>query len=50
MSHDHRGHGHAHGHVDLRAGARHAGRLWWSFGLIAGFMLVEAWSGWRRTR
>ena len=23
--------GHDHGHVDLPTGARHAGRLWWSF-------------------
>jgi len=33
--------GHDHGHVDLRAGARHAGRLWWSFGLVAGFLVVQ---------
>jgi cobalt-zinc-cadmium efflux system protein len=33
--------GHDHSHVDLRAGARHAGRLWWSFGLIAGFLVVQ---------
>ena len=33
--------GHDHGHVDLRAGARHAGRLWWSFALIAGFLVVQ---------
>ncbi len=33
--------GHDHSHADLRAGARHAGRLWWSFGLIAGFLVVQ---------
>lgn len=33
--------GHDHGHVDLRAGARHAGRLWWSFGLVTGFLVVQ---------
>jgi cobalt-zinc-cadmium efflux system protein len=33
--------GHDHSHVDLRAGARHAGRLWWSFGLITGFLVVQ---------
>jgi len=33
--------GHDHSHVDLRAGARHAGRLRWSFALVAGFMVVQ---------
>jgi cobalt-zinc-cadmium efflux system protein len=33
--------GHAHG-PDLRAGARHRGRLWVAFALLAVFMLVEA--------
>jgi len=33
--------GHDHSHVDMRAGARHAGRLWWSFGLVAGFLVVQ---------
>jgi cobalt-zinc-cadmium efflux system protein len=33
--------GHDHGHVDLRAGARHASRLWWSFALISGFLVVQ---------
>jgi cobalt-zinc-cadmium efflux system protein len=33
--------GHDHAHVDLRAGARHANRLWWSFGLVAGFLVVQ---------
>jgi cobalt-zinc-cadmium efflux system protein len=33
--------GHDHGHADLRAGARHAGRLWWSFALITGFLVVQ---------
>ena len=35
------GHDHSHAHGDLRAGARHAGRLWWSFGLITGFLVVQ---------
>ena len=30
-----------HSHVDLRAGARHVGRLWWSFGLVLGFLVVQ---------
>ena len=33
--------GHDHGHADLRAGARHAGRLWWSFALVTGFLVVQ---------
>lgn len=33
--------GHDHGHVDLRAGARHAARLWWSFALVTGFLVVQ---------
>lgn len=33
--------GHDHAHGDLRAGARHASRLWWAFGLIAGFLVVQ---------
>jgi cobalt-zinc-cadmium efflux system protein len=33
--------GHDHGHVELRAGARHAGRLWWSFGLVTCFLVVQ---------
>lgn len=33
--------GRDHSHVDLRAGARHAGRLWWSFGLVTGFLVVQ---------
>ncbi len=32
---------HDHHHADMRAGARHAGRLWWSFGLVAGFLVVQ---------
>ena len=28
-----------HSHVDLRAGARHAGKLWWSFGLVVTFLI-----------
>lgn len=38
--------GHDHSHVDLRAGARHAGRLWWAFALIAGFLVVQVVVGW----
>lgn len=30
-----------HSHVDLRAGARHAGKLWWSFGLVVTFLIVQ---------
>lgn len=33
--------GHDHGHVDRRAGARHASRLWWSLALITGFLVVQ---------
>lgn len=33
--------GRDHSHVDLRAGARHAGRLWWSFALVTGFLVVQ---------
>ena len=33
--------GHDHGHVHARAGARHAGRLWWSFALVTGFLVVQ---------
>ena len=33
--------GHDHSHVNLSAGARHAGRLWWSFGLVTGFLVVQ---------
>lgn len=32
---------HAHSHVDLRAGARHSGRLWWSFALVVAFFGVQ---------
>lgn len=35
------GHDHGHSHVDVRAGARHARRLWWAFGLITGFLVVQ---------
>jgi cobalt-zinc-cadmium efflux system protein len=34
MDHDHR-------HVEARSGARHAGRLWWSFGLVTGFLVAQ---------
>jgi cobalt-zinc-cadmium efflux system protein len=33
--------GHDHGHVDMRAGARHAQKLWWSFALILAFLGVQ---------
>jgi cobalt-zinc-cadmium efflux system protein len=33
--------GHDHSHADLRAGARYAGRLWWSFGLVLCFLVVQ---------
>lgn len=32
---------HDHSHVDRRAGARHAGRLWWALILIVGFLGVQ---------
>jgi cobalt-zinc-cadmium efflux system protein len=32
---------HDHSHVDLRAGARHGRRLWWSFALVGGFLVVQ---------
>jgi cobalt-zinc-cadmium efflux system protein len=38
--------GHDHGHSHTRAGARHAGRLWWSFGLVVGFLVVQVAVGW----
>ena len=42
QQHEHGHHpGHHHGHVDLRAGARHVGRLWWSFALVVGFLVVQ---------
>ena len=41
MGQHHHGHGHDYGHVDLRGGARHAGRLWWSFALVVGFLVVQ---------
>ena len=33
--------GHDHSHVNLSAGARHAGRWGWSFGLVTGFLVVQ---------
>jgi cobalt-zinc-cadmium efflux system protein len=36
------GAGHDHGTQAVRAGARHLGRLWWSAGLLACFMVIEA--------
>ena len=32
---------HDHSHVDRRAGARHASRLWWALALIVGFLVVQ---------
>jgi len=41
------GHGHSHapGVAAGRAGARHVGRLWWAFGLISVFFVVEVVGG-----
>jgi cobalt-zinc-cadmium efflux system protein len=39
------GHGHSHGTASARAGARHLGRLWWAFGLIGVFFVVEVVGG-----
>ena len=36
---------HAHGDAAARAGARHAGRLWWAFALIASVFVLEAVAG-----
>jgi len=33
--------GHDHSHAYLRPGARYAGRLWWSFGLVLCFLVVQ---------
>lgn len=33
--------GHDHNHVNLSAGARHVGRLWWSFALVTVFLVVQ---------
>ncbi len=46
MGHDHahepsRGHSHDHGHVSMRAGVRHLGRLKLSFALVAAFLVVQ---------
>lgn len=40
------GAGHGHGSGPARAGQRHRGRLWLAFGLLAGFMAVEALASW----
>ncbi|MCW3844997.1 cation diffusion facilitator family transporter [Micromonospora yasonensis] len=40
------GAGHDHGQQALRAGAKHRGRLWAAFGLLAAFMLIEAIAAW----
>jgi cobalt-zinc-cadmium efflux system protein len=37
--------GHTHGDAATRAGARHAGRLWWAFALVAGVFVLEAVAG-----
>jgi cobalt-zinc-cadmium efflux system protein len=37
MGHDHAHHNHASG----RAGARHAGKLWWAFALVVAFLVVQ---------
>ena len=36
---------HSHGDALTRAGARHAGRLWWAFALVAGVFVLEAVAG-----
>ncbi|HET9516974.1 MAG TPA: cation diffusion facilitator family transporter, partial [Actinoplanes sp.] len=36
------GAGHDHGAQALHVGRRHRGRLWWAFGILSAFMLVEA--------
>lgn len=36
------GHDHAHGAAAARAGARHAGRLWWAFALVGSVLVAEA--------
>jgi cobalt-zinc-cadmium efflux system protein len=36
------GPGHDHGTPALHAGEKHRGRLWWSAGLLAAFMVIEA--------
>jgi cobalt-zinc-cadmium efflux system protein len=36
------GHDHAHGATSMRAGARHAGRLAWSFAIVGAVFVVEA--------
>jgi cobalt-zinc-cadmium efflux system protein len=33
--------GHDHNHAHMRAGARHARRLWWSFALVVAFLVVQ---------
>src|SRR6201991_2265400 len=42
----HAGHGHSHGHHDHGAAAASQARVFWTFWLIALFMIVEAVGGW----
>ena len=37
--------GHTHGSASTRAGARHAGRLWWAFALVGTVFVLEAVAG-----
>ena len=37
--------GHSHGNASTRAGARHAGRLWWAFALVGTVFVLEATAG-----
>ncbi len=37
--------GHSHGDASTRAGARHAGRLWWAFALVGTVFVLEATAG-----
>ncbi len=39
------GHDHVYGPAASRAGARHAGRLWWSFALVGALFVVEVAAG-----
>lgn len=39
------GHDHAHGASAARAGARHAGRLWWAFALVGSVLVAEGVAG-----
>lgn len=37
--------GHDHNHTNVRAGARHASRLWWSLALVVAFLTVQVVTG-----